>query len=54
MLTALLTSGLWVKQNFEMEPALNPDLKWALYCKGRACSPYEMAIALVENAIANG
>ncbi|MGI6148945.1 MAG: NAD(P)/FAD-dependent oxidoreductase [Limnochordia bacterium] len=39
----------------EMEPALNPDLKWALYCKGAGvCSPYEMAIALAENAIANG
>lgn len=39
----------------EMEPALNPDLKWALYCKGAGiCSPYEMAIALAENAIKNG
>ncbi len=39
----------------EMEPALNPDLKWALYCRGAGiCSPYEMAIALAENAIANG
>lgn len=39
----------------EMEPNLNPDLRWALHCKGAGvCSPYEMAIALAENAIANG
>ncbi len=39
----------------EMEPALNPGLRWALHCKGAGvCSPYEMAIAMAENAIANG
>lgn len=43
------------KELREKEPALNPDLKWALYCKGAGvCSPYEMAIALAENAITNG
>ena len=39
----------------EMEPNLSNDLKWALYCKGAGvCSPYEMAIAMAENAIENG
>ena len=38
-----------------MEPALSPDIKWALHCRGAGvCSPYEMAIALAENAVANG
>ncbi|MGV8906126.1 MAG: NAD(P)/FAD-dependent oxidoreductase [Acetobacterium sp.] len=38
-----------------LEPNVNPDVKSALYCKGAGiCSPYEMAIALAENAIANG
>ncbi len=39
----------------ELEPELNPDIKWALYCKGAGvCSPYEMAIAMAENAVHNG
>lgn len=39
----------------KMEPALNPEVKYALYCKGAGlCSPYEFAIALAENAIENG
>ena len=38
-----------------MEPNINPDVKYALYCKGAGvCSPYEMAIAMAENAIQNG
>ncbi|MDD4507850.1 MAG: NAD(P)/FAD-dependent oxidoreductase [Eubacteriaceae bacterium] len=38
-----------------MEPAVNPEVKAALYCKGAGvCSPYEMAIAMAENAVANG
>ncbi|MFR2404039.1 MAG: NAD(P)/FAD-dependent oxidoreductase [Eubacterium callanderi] len=39
----------------EIEPNVNPEVKYALYCKGAGvCSPYEMAIALAENAVANG
>lgn len=39
----------------KLEPELNHDAKWALYCKGAGvCSPYEMAIAMAENAIKNG
>ncbi|OHT08466.1 glycerol-3-phosphate dehydrogenase [Tritrichomonas foetus] len=39
----------------KMEPSINPSVKWALYCKGAGvCSPYEMAIAMMENAITNG
>lgn len=39
----------------KLEPVLSHDVKWALYCKGAGvCSPYEMAIALAENAIKNG
>ncbi|HBW14170.1 MAG TPA: FAD/NAD(P)-binding oxidoreductase [Proteiniclasticum sp.] len=39
----------------ELEPELTYDVKWALYCKGAGiCSPYEMAIAMAENAIKNG
>lgn len=39
----------------KIEPILNSDVKWALYCKGAGvCSPYEMAIAMAENAINNG
>ena len=39
----------------ELEPKLSEDIKWALYCKGAGvCSPYEMAIAMAENAIKNG
>lgn len=38
-----------------LEPELTHDVKWALYCKGAGiCSPYEMAIAMAENAIENG
>lgn len=38
-----------------IEPELTHDVKWALYCKGAGiCSPYEMAIAMAENAIKNG
>jgi len=39
----------------ELEPNLSKDLKWGLLCEGAGvCSPYEMAIALAENAITNG
>lgn len=39
----------------KLEPELSHDVKWALYCKGAGiCSPYEMAIAMMENAIENG
>lgn len=39
----------------QLEPKLNPDLKWGLLCEGAGvCSPYEMAIAMAENAITNG
>jgi glycerol-3-phosphate dehydrogenase len=39
----------------DLEPNINPDVKYALYCKGAGvCSPYEFAIALAENAIHNG
>lgn len=39
----------------KLEPELSDDVKWALYCKGAGvCSPYEMAIAMAENAIENG
>lgn len=39
----------------ELEPELTPKVKWALYCKGAGvCSPYDMAIAMAENAIHNG
>ncbi|AFA47714.1 NAD(P)/FAD-dependent oxidoreductase [Acetobacterium woodii] len=42
-------------QIMAMEPNVNPDVKYALYCKGAGvCSPYEMAIALAENAVENG
>lgn len=38
-----------------IEPNINPDVKYALYCKGAGvCSPYEMTVALAENAIHNG
>ena len=37
------------------EPALNPDVRYALLCRGAGiCSPYGMAIAMAENALANG
>ena len=39
----------------KIEPNINPNVKHALYCEGAGvCSPYEMAIALAENAITNG
>jgi len=39
----------------EMEPYVNTEVKKALYCPSSGLtSPYEMAIALAENAIANG
>ncbi|HSR03595.1 MAG TPA: NAD(P)/FAD-dependent oxidoreductase [Proteiniclasticum sp.] len=39
----------------KIEPELTDDVKWALHCKGAGiCSPYEMAIAMAENAIKNG
>ena len=38
-----------------LEPNLSTDLKWGLYCTGAGvCSPYEMAIAMAENALNNG
>ena len=42
-------------QIMELEPNVNPKIKYALYCKGAGvCSPYEMAVALAENAVHNG
>ncbi len=42
-------------QALKLEPNMNPDVLYALHCKGAGiCSPYEMAIALAENAVANG
>ena len=39
----------------EREPFVNPDVKAALLCENAGVtSPYEFAIALAENAIANG
>ncbi|GAA0071246.1 NAD(P)/FAD-dependent oxidoreductase [Clostridium sardiniense] len=39
----------------KMEPHLNKEVKWALYCSDSGvCSPYEFTIALIENAIKNG
>ncbi len=39
----------------ELDPNVNPDVKYALYCKGAGItSPFEMAIAMMENAITNG
>lgn len=43
------------KQALAIEPNLNPDVRHALFCRGAGiCSPYEMAIAMAENAIQNG
>ncbi|MCH3963948.1 MAG: FAD-dependent oxidoreductase [Clostridium sp.] len=43
------------KKVLEMEPHVNKRVKWALYCKNAGvCSPYEMTIALAENAVENG
>jgi len=39
----------------ELEPNLNPEVKYALYAKDvGVTSPYEYAIALAENAVTNG
>lgn len=39
----------------ELEPAVHPDAKYALYCSGAGIlSPYEYIIALCENAVYNG
>ncbi len=38
-----------------LEPHINPQVKYALYCPSAGItSPYEMTIALAENAIKNG
>ncbi len=43
------------EQALALEPNLNPNVRYALYCKGAGiCSPYGMAIAMAENAVANG
>ncbi|MCR1897570.1 FAD-dependent oxidoreductase [Irregularibacter muris] len=43
------------EQALQMEPNLNPDIAAALYCgEVGITSPYEFAIALMENAIDNG
>ena len=42
-------------QILDMEPHVNPQVKYALYCPSAGvASPYEMTIALAENAIENG
>lgn len=39
----------------ELEPNINPDAKYALYCEGAGIiSPYEYVVALMENAVDNG
>ncbi len=39
----------------KLEPHVNPEVKYALYCKSAGVtSPYELTIALAENAIQNG
>lgn len=39
----------------ELEPYVNPEVKYALYCKSAGItSPYELTIALAENAVHNG
>ena len=39
----------------QKEPYVNPEVKYALYCKtAGVTSPYELTIALAENAIHNG
>ncbi len=43
------------KELRELEPNLSPEVKWGLFCEGAGvCSPYEMAIAMAENATTNG
>lgn len=42
-------------QLLELEPEISPRMRYALWCRGAGiCSPYELAIALAENAIKNG
>ncbi|WKY45353.1 NAD(P)/FAD-dependent oxidoreductase [Eubacteriaceae bacterium ES2] len=42
-------------QIMSLEPNVNPEVKHALYCKGAGvCCPFSYAIALAENAVANG
>lgn len=39
----------------ELEPHINEEVRYALYCKSAGItSPYEMTIALAENALLNG
>ncbi|MDD2579999.1 MAG: NAD(P)/FAD-dependent oxidoreductase [Eubacteriales bacterium] len=39
----------------QLEPEISPRMRYALWCRGAGiCSPYELAIALAENAIDNG
>lgn len=46
---------IYHEQILNMEPNISEDVKYALYCKGAGVtSPYEMATALMENAIHNG
>ena len=43
------------EQVLALEPNINPDVAYALHCRGAGiCSPYGLAIALAENAVANG
>lgn len=43
------------EQIIAKEPNVNSDVQYGLWCEGAGvCSPYEYAIALAENAIANG
>ncbi len=43
------------KQILSMDLNINDNVVSALYCKGAGiCSPYEMAIAMAENAVTNG
>lgn len=47
-----IVDGAFVRQR---EPHLNPEISVALYCPSAGVtSPYEVAIALAENAVANG
>lgn len=43
------------EQVLALEPNANPGVEYALFCRGAGiCSPYDLAIALAENAVANG
>lgn len=47
-----LLEGSQVRQ---MEPNVNPAVQYALYCRGAGvCSPFGLAYAMAENALANG